>query len=203
MGYFGGKETMMEAMKALRQTSTPMDAPLLGTWTYDTIPREYSSMKNGVQLVSIGKINESNERCKCSMSSLARQFILGVTLAENDRVIVDTEAGIEHFGRGLDTLCDVILMVVDPSYESLCLVGKISEMATSIKVPLYFVLNKTEESTSGSLWNIIPDKNRIIGEFSLDPDLVEAGLEGKALSGNYPAAAAVLEKLAACISTVG
>ena len=197
MGYFGGKTKMTEFMRGSRRGDVPADTPALGTWTYDTIPKEFSSVQDGVQLVSVGKINEATEGCKCSMSALARQFILGLSPAENDRVIIDTEAGIEHFGRGFDTLCNAILMVIDPSYESQCLVGKISGMADSIDVPLYFILNKTDEATSAALRDNIPDTTRIIGEFTLDPVLIEAGLMGQAVPSGYPAAAAVLERLAA------
>jgi CO dehydrogenase maturation factor len=195
--YFGDKRSMMESLKEARQKDLPPTTPLLGTWTFDSIPTEYRSIKDNVQLVSIGKINEATEGCKCSQSAVARQFLLGLTLAENDRVIVDTEAGIEHFGRGLDTLCNAILMVVDPSFESQCLVGKVSEMAATIGVPLYFILNKTDAFTSQSLRDSMPDKDRIIGEFVLDPEIIEAGLEGRALPENYPAASAVLENLTA------
>jgi CO dehydrogenase maturation factor len=37
---------------------------------------------------------------------------------ENEIVVVDAEAGVEHFGRRVDGECDLILGVVDPSYES-------------------------------------------------------------------------------------
>ena len=87
-------------------------------------------------------------------------------------------------------------MVVD-LYESQCLVGKISGMADSIDVPLYFILNKTDEATSAALRDTIPDTAQIIGEFTLDPVLIEAGLMGQAMPSGYPAAAAVLERLAA------
>jgi CO dehydrogenase maturation factor len=32
---------------------------------------------------------------------------------------VDTEAGVEHFGRGMETSIDSVLIVVEPSFESL------------------------------------------------------------------------------------
>ncbi len=196
-GYFGGKKTMMEVMKAARDEQLPQDKPILGTWTYDTLPGDYRSIKDNIQLVTIGKLRDTSEGCTCPISSLARQFILGLTLEKNDQVIVDTEAGIEHFGRGLDALCDASLMVVDPSYESVCLAEKISGMALSVNVPLYFILNKTDESTSRSLRDTLPDQGRIIGEFPQDDVLTEAGLEGRPLPYGYPAAAAVIENMTA------
>jgi len=69
-------------------------------------------------------------------------------------------------------------------------------MADSVNVPLYFVLNKTDANTSLFLRKAIPAGNPIIGEFLHDPELLRAGIEGRALPGGYPAAAAVLDNLA-------
>jgi len=184
-------------MRAAREEKTSPEEPILGTWTYDSLPKDYSSIKDNIQLVTIGKLRDTSEGCTCPISALARQFILGLILAENDRVIVDTEAGIEHFGRGIDTLCDASLMVVDPSYESMCMVEKISGMAASVNVPLFFILNKTDAETARELRETIPDKSRIIGEFPLDLTLTEAGLEGRMFPSGYPAAAAVIENVTA------
>jgi CO dehydrogenase maturation factor len=200
-GYFGGKKPMMESIRAAREKEVPPDTPLLGSWTFDTIPGEYSSMNDGVRLVTIGKLRDTSEGCTCSLSALARQFIIGLGLEENDRVLIDTEAGIEHFGRGIDKLCEAVLMVVDPSYESICLVKKVQEMADSIEVPLFFILNKTDEATSPILRETIQDRNRILGEFELDPDILEAGLDGRTLPFGYPTAAAILENLNARLRT--
>ena len=194
--YFNGEKSVREKMKALRQVEVPPDDPQFGTWTYDTIPQGFSSENGGVKLVTIGKIRDVTVACKSPWMALARQFILGLDLAENDRVIVDAEAGIEHFGRGIDAACDAVLMVIDPSHESVRLAERASDMANSVNVPLYFVLNKTDANTSSFLRKVIPARNRIIGEFPYDPEILRAGIEGRALPGGYPAAAAVLEDLA-------
>ena len=52
------------------------------------------------------------------------------------------EAGVEHFGRGVDNSVDLILMVVDPSFESLKLTKKIQQLGESIGKPVFFVLNE-------------------------------------------------------------
>ena len=44
-----------------------------------------------------------------------------LTLAEDEIALLDMEAGVEHFGRGTDNSVDGILMIVDPSFESLYL----------------------------------------------------------------------------------
>lgn len=183
MEFFGGKKTMMAVLRDSRENNTP--SPLEGAKTIDNIPGIYITKKDGIHLVAIGKIHEAGEGCACPMGVLAKQFISGLTLSANDIVLIDTEAGIEHFGRGIDKVCNVILMVIDPSFESLRLAQSVSQMAGSIEVPLYYVLNKTDETTSRTLQEAIPDKNRIIGDLRQDPNLLAAGLEGRTVSGEY------------------
>lgn len=195
IGYFNGAKAVKETIKTREKDEPSPATPVLGTWTFDTLPEKYCSIQNGMQLVTIGKIRDTTTGCKSPWTGLARQFILGLTPGENDRVIVDAEAGIEHFGRGIDAACDAVLVVVDPSHESIRLAERASGMADVVNVPLYFVLNKTNANTSLFLRKIIPDKNRIIGEFFQDPELLRAGLEGRALPDNYPAASAVLETI--------
>jgi CO dehydrogenase maturation factor len=194
-GYFTGKRSMREVMKNAREKGIPRGTPLLGTWTYDTIPEEYSAVNHGVKLVSIGKIHDATQFGKGRWTGLARQFLGGLQLAEDDRVLIDAEAGIEHFSRGLGEACDAILVVIDPSYESTRLATTVSKMAKSVEVPVYFVLNKTNPGTSPSLRNCITDASRIIGEFSEDRALLEAGLAGRPFPADYPAATAIVEKV--------
>ena len=64
-------------------------------------------------LISSGKIHQANEGCACTMNSILKQFIKHLTVGENEVVLLDMEAGVEHFGRGVDNSVDLILMIVD------------------------------------------------------------------------------------------
>lgn len=66
------------------------------------------------------------------MNSILKQFIKHLTVGENEVVLLDMEAGVEHFGRGVDNSVDLILMIVDPSFESLKLTKKIQQLGDSI-----------------------------------------------------------------------
>ena len=58
-------------------------------------------------------------------------------LEPNEFLIVDTDAGIEHFGRGVEKSSDLLLMVIDPTRESIMLSKKISRLAKQVNKPLY------------------------------------------------------------------
>ena len=65
------------------------------------------------------------------MGALNREFLKRLTLAENQMAIVDMEAGIEHFGRGVETSVDAVVAVIEPSMESVTLAAKIKDLATA------------------------------------------------------------------------
>ena len=83
--------------------------------------------------MAIGKIREFGEGCACPIGAVAREFLKSLRLRDNEFVVVDTDAGIEHFGRGVEESCDLIVAVVEPSYESMQLTNKIVEISNKIR----------------------------------------------------------------------
>ena len=102
--------------------------------TTDDIPEQYMLQKDGIKFIAIGKILQSLEGCACPMGVLSREFLKKLTLQENELVIVDMEAGVEHFGRGVDTSIDGVLIVIEPPLESINVGQKIFELATDMKI---------------------------------------------------------------------
>ena len=150
--------------------------------TLDTLPSGFVSGEAPLQMVAIGKIRDAGEGCACAMGTLAREFLRHLRLRENEIAIADAEAGVEHFGRGVDAASDAVLMIVDPSYESVRLAGKVAEMCGALEKPLFFLINKADGDEAdlirGSLGSL---PGRILGRIPDDPSLRRAGLAGASL----------------------
>lgn len=172
--YFGGKKG---AYRVFDDRGYLFDSK----WSISDIPGEYLSGEGNLHLLAVGKIAEAEEGCACGMGFTARMFIDNLETSENDVVIVDTEAGVEHFGRGLDKFADVILMVIDPSYESIHLSEKIYDMGRSLGKPVYFILNKVSGEQEEMIRSSIRDRDAVIAAVPSDPDILMAGLKGDAL----------------------
>jgi len=194
MGYFGGKKVVGTKLMAAMRDNASVNV-IEGTWTLDSLPEDYVAEDHGVRLIAIGKIHDAGEGCACPMGMLARQFLKSLRLSNNDVVIADTEAGIEHFGRGIDQEADVILMVLDPSFESLRLAEKITGMAEGIGVPLYYVLNKADPAMAARVREGVADPSRIVCEIPQEPGILEAGLGGQALTDGHQAIGTLVEVL--------
>ena len=145
------------------------------------IPADYKAKQNGLTLLSVGKINQAIEGCACPMGVLNREFLKKLRLDNNTIALVDMEAGIEHFGRGVDAQMDVIILVVEPSNESLSIAYKIKELAAGVGKNLFAVLNKVNsDELAKRLENSLGQKKiDVIGAIPNDPEVFEAGLDGR------------------------
>jgi len=165
------------------------------------IPSQHLIRRNGLMLVSIGKILHVLEGCACPMGVLSREFLKKLRLGKDEIAIVDMEAGVEHFGRGIDEGIDRVLLVVEPSFESIAVAEKIKGLASGINKAISAVLNKIDsEKTAHKLENELKIKKiEVIGTIPNDPLVFEACLEGSALGVGeaFHAAGKVLDNLIA------
>ena len=74
--YFGGKQNVLNDMMLSKFTHQFFEE----TWTIDDIPEDYYSLKDGVKLMSSGKIHQANEGCSCAMGTVMTQFIQNLRL---------------------------------------------------------------------------------------------------------------------------
>lgn len=199
--YFGGKDKAFKTMMA----SGILDSMKLSAFakkffseafTTRDIPEEYYSEKDGVKLMSSGKIHKANEGCACTMNSILEQFVDHLTLGENEVALLDMEAGVEHFGRGTDDPVDAVLMIVDPSFESLRLSAKVADLSRSIGKPVYFCLNKITEETEGTMLGAVSKNGPVICRMPLNAELSRFGLTGEELTAVYPQIEEMAQKLA-------
>ena len=167
------------------------DAVFDGGWHLEDLPEGFVSQDGAVRLMAIGKIHDAGEGCACAMGALSKLFLEHLTLRENEVAIVDTEAGVEHMGRGVDQFADAILMVADPSYESIQLTKKIGEMAQSISKPFYIVLNKTDAQQRTVMAQQV--EGNVIAALPQDPEILTAGLLGQKLTKTLPELEAILK----------
>ena len=149
-------------------------------WSLRDIPREHVNEKESVTLLAIGKIHEFAEGCACPMNALTSDFLRNLELAEDELVLVDADAGIEHFGRGVEESCDLVLTVIDPTEESIRLAGRISHITEQIDKELHYVLNKVDERTESILLEKV-GREKVVAAIPRDSRIFECCLAGEEL----------------------
>jgi CO dehydrogenase maturation factor len=146
------------------------------------LPSDYIVEKDGIRLVCIGKILQSLEGCACPMGVLSREFLKRLSLQEDEIAVIDMEAGIEHFGRGVETSIDSVLIVTEPSFDSIELAEKINSLAAEVGMErVWTVLNKigSEEIASRVKKELEERDISVIGSISYEPEIFQSGLEGR------------------------
>ena len=142
------------------------------------IPEEYYFRKNNLTLFQIGKIREACEGCDGPMSKVARDFIV-----KGDFVtLIDVEAGIEHFGRGVEQNVDIVLTIVDPTFESFIIAEIVSKMTLySSNKNVWAILNKVDsKGTEVIMQNSLRKRGiNFLGSIGFDKEIYKSGFEGK------------------------
>ena len=167
MNYFGGKKLLFEKTKEMKNK-----------WRLDDLPGDYLAEKGNIQLLSMGKIYEFGEGCACPINALSSKFLEIVDLGDEEFLIADTDAGIEHFGRGIETGVDILLVIIDPSQESILLAKKISELGRQVDKPVYYILNRiADQETKEFLLNSI-EREKVIAIIPENKEIFISGLAG-------------------------
>lgn len=148
------------------------------------IPSEYFVQKDKIKLLSTGKITESYEGCACPVGIISKAFLDKLCLEKNELAVVDMEAGVEHFGRGIDSAIDTLLIIVEPSFESISLAGKINILGQRCHIEkTWSLLNKIPSDVVRNRLQRELEKRKceVIGAVPYDPELSEACLAGRSL----------------------
>ncbi len=180
MEHLGGKKGFKEKTKAAG-AGLGAPAPIFPDHlTTDDLPEACIASLNRLRVLSLGKIHHFGEGCACPMGNLFRLLFSSLSIEDHELVIVDTAAGIEHFGRSLDGLCDHILAVADPSYESLTMVRRVETLAREAGLPMSVVLNKVTPEIEPELIDSL-EGCRILGKLPDSRSIFLSNLKGLAL----------------------
>jgi CO dehydrogenase maturation factor len=185
MEYLGGKaevrKTLLSFLKSEGKEKTPMFTSNL---TFEDL-KTFSSWKDNVGFIRTGKIEHGMEGCACPMGAVTREFLKKLEIRDNQYVLVDTEAGIEHFGRGVHEAIDLVWFVIEPSFESISLcektIGLISEGKHT--KPYKVILNKVNDESKSELEKLLLDKKiKIDGFLPFKEEILKVNLIGEKIN---------------------
>jgi len=155
----------------------------------DDLPPEcVSTSSEGVKLVTVGKVRGFGEGCACPFNYLTKLLLKNLVLGERDVVFIDTDAGIEHLGRGVEEECDAIVAVADPTAEALVLARGLKDFSQSRGKRFWLVLNKATPRVVEHVERRAKEMGlEVDGVISFDEEVFESCLEGRALRANVAA----------------
>jgi len=173
MNYFGGKKILFEKTKEMT-----------GKWKLQDLPKQYLAKKGNIQLLSMGKIYEFGEGCACPINALSSKFLEILDLEDKEFMIADTDAGIEHFGRGVEKGVDALIVIIEPSQDSILLARKIFKLGKQVSKPTYLVLNRVNHESEKFLLESV-GKHKVIAIIPENKDVFMSCLSGKELKISF------------------
>jgi len=145
--YIGGKKDEEEFERMEPEISRALTKAREGV-KLDLLPSDYiSTSDEGIGLIVIGKVREYGEGCACPFNVLTKILLGNLSLEENEIVLVDTDAGIEHAGRKLEEVCDGLIAVVEPTVESLDLALLLKHISSNLNKRFWVIANKVTDKT--------------------------------------------------------
>jgi len=112
----------------------------------DLLSEEYvATSRDGIKLVTIGKVREYGEGCACPFNILTRILLGNIRLKDDEIVLVDTDAGIEHIGRRLEEVSDGLIAIIDPTAESIELALLLKKVSQDLGKKFWVIANKVTD----------------------------------------------------------
>lgn len=136
----------------------------------------------GVNLLVMGTVRSAGTGCMCPANALVRALLHHLLVRQDEAVVMDLEAGIEHMGRGTAKHVETMLIVSDPSLKSLETARKIYNLAKQAEIKRAFIVgNKVASSNEEDLIQKFAASNgmQLIGFVPYDKQILKVDMEGE------------------------
>lgn len=114
----------------------------------EDLPEKFAVTKDGLRLMVLGAIRTAGGGCACPEQTVLKRLLTYLILTSREVVVVDMEAGVEHFGRATVAPMDVILVITQPLRGSLETTKQILRLAEELKLERVFVVGNRVKSSS-------------------------------------------------------
>ncbi len=143
---------------------------------------------DNIKFILMGTMKKGGAGCACPANVLLKSFLKYMFLKDYN-VIIDMEAGIEHLGRGTAKYADGLVIIVEPTHNSIETAKRIINMSEDIGLmKVYVVGNKIANAEEEGF--IREHFDDVLGIIPFDHKVREAEMDGTALV-DFTASAAV------------
>jgi len=158
----------------------------------DDVPERFSAVHDGVRLLEMGSVEAGGSGCICPESAMLKTLFTHLLFRDDDVLLMDMYAGVEHLGRATVDFVDALVIVVEPTRRSLGTAAQIKKLAEDIGLnSMWLVGNRIrgdddlafleQEAFDLPLLGHLPEESRVVdadrrGEsvYSLAPSMREA-----------------------------
>ena len=165
------------------KTSTGYSGVYNLNFKVDDIVKQYSvPTPLGVNLIVMGTVYSMGAGCMCAPNAVIRALLRYLIVEQNEAVVLDLEAGVEHIGRGTARQVDVLLIIADSNLKSLEIAKHIHDMAATAGMKkLYLIGNRVMNETQKEAIQDFANQNgiEVLAFVPWDQKVIEADMLGE------------------------
>jgi len=162
----------------------------------DDIPERFSVIHRGVKLLEMGSVDLGGSGCICPESAMIKTLFTHLMFREEDVLIMDMYAGVEHLGRATVDFVDSMIIVVEPTRRSLGTARQIKKLANDIGLDrLWLVGNKVRNHDESDFLEANSPGITILGFFPANLGVQEADRLGVPVYDHVPELKQISEKM--------
>ena len=130
----------------------------------DNIGGHYNAMVEGVNFLRMACLKQAEAGCYCQEFSFLQALIKSMSLGENDVLILDTAAGVEHFTRGAIKGIDMLLIVSEATRACIETSRIIKTLGADLGIRrIYYIANKIRSEKEELLVRASFRRDELIG----------------------------------------
>ena len=115
----------------------------------DVVERFGINVATNLNLLVMGTVKQAGGGCLCAENVLLDSTIRHLALRNNEAILLDTQAGVEHFGRALAKGFNHCLVVSDDTFNALTVAEHSAKLARESGIAhVSLVINRGKEGTA-------------------------------------------------------
>lgn len=164
----------------------------------DDIPERFAVTHRGVRLLEMGAVDTGGRGCICPEAAMLKTLFTHLMFRQDDMLILDMYAGVEHLGRATVDFVDAMVIVVEPTRRSLGTAAQIRKLANDIGLTrLWLVANKVRDAEEASFVDAETPGLPVLGMLPADLLVQEADRLGIAVYDYVPSLKESAQQMAA------
>jgi CO dehydrogenase maturation factor len=170
----------------------------------DDLPERFSVLHRGVRLLEMGAVDLGGRGCICPESAMLKTLFTHLLFRDDEVLLLDMYAGVEHLGRATVDFVDAMLVVVEPTRRSLGTAGQIKKLAADLGLTrLWLVGNKVRDEAEAAFLAQEADQSAglpLLGYLPADLAVQEADRLGLPVYDHVPSLRLAAEEIASRLS---
>lgn len=163
----------------------------------DDLPERFSVTHAGVRLLEMGAVDSGGAGCICPESAMLKTLFTHLLFRDDDVLLFDMYAGVEHLGRATVDFVDAMVIVVEPTKRSLGTAAQIKKLAEDIGLTrVWLVGNRIRNDGDAAFVAAGAMGMPVLGYLPDDPGVVDADRTATPVYAAVPALRAAAAKIA-------